>query len=594
MKQIVGAFTLILISMIIGANSLNAQSAKDNFQKYYNEKDYEKAAQNINGAIAESPKDWNLYLQCGDVYFEIEKYNDALKMYLKADDIHSSKPDIMKKVGRALTALKRFPEAVKVLKQAIKENDKDMTSFLELAQTYAEADSNNQAEIQINRAKELAGTKVAEPYVASGNLLFKQGIYELAKDNYEPALAINPNLIDARIKLAICYQKLANQTPPGDDLANTLFSRSLQQWDMVTKQDPKNAKAWYEKGKILFFSHRYSIAADALQEFVKIRPSAALGRWYLAQCLYESKRYDSAVININMTLSLADTTNKMDSVRGTADILLARSYNNLNKHEQAIELFTKIKKASKIEKDDLKRMMMSYFAVKDTNNAVEIANEYITGYPKETCDLSYKIGRLQMARKQYSVAMKFFERRLNNPECKDSLTATLQYYVAYCILFDTKPDSTEEQKASRTKELDIAASYLSKSLALDSMRLGAKVLLGDIYAKQDKKELSEEVFAQVIETAKRDTVKFNTELINSFKKLTGLLYGRKAYEQLIKVCSNYSEYYPNDVLPLIYSAYSYQTKKNTEEACRFYKKILKLDKSNAAAKQNIKALRCPE
>ncbi|MBI5325592.1 MAG: tetratricopeptide repeat protein [Ignavibacteriae bacterium] len=307
---------LKLLVVLISIINMYGQSSYEKIRDYVYSGDYMNAAALIQPAIKENPKNESLMIICGDIYLELDKPDSALIMYLKADDIKGDEPSTMRKIAHTLSILGRHDEAVKEMKDAIKETPNDVQNYLEIGRVYIKADSLKLAEFNIAKAREI-NKSMPDAYVALGDLYFAQKVYELAKNNYEEALSLNADLIEARIKLATAYYWLGMREFD-KDLANEFFERSLKEWNTITKKDPKNAKAYFEQGKILYFSQQYENAAKSLYEYVTLRPTGSLGRWYLAQSLYELRYCDSASIQLKIC------ANEIDSIKSKALRLAAR------------------------------------------------------------------------------------------------------------------------------------------------------------------------------------------------------------------------------------------------------------------------------
>ncbi|MER3328687.1 MAG: tetratricopeptide repeat protein, partial [Candidatus Kapaibacterium sp.] len=227
----------------------------------------------------------------GDIYFELENYEEAKKAYEKAFDLDDNEI-ATSKYGKVLSVTKDFIKSEKLLKNGIDDFEKSIPIRLELASNYIRAGKLTDAEVQIKRARDI-NENDPRIYITEGDMYFDQRVYELSKKSYEKALALDENQKEARSKLATSYYWLANREAD-QDLSNELFTMSLKEWDRVTKQDTMDASAFFNKGKILFFAKQYKDAVPALFRYYELRPDGNLGRWYLGQSLYELGLCDSA------------------------------------------------------------------------------------------------------------------------------------------------------------------------------------------------------------------------------------------------------------------------------------------------------------
>lgn len=564
MRKTLTITTLILLSSYI----IFAQANYDNIKSLVNSKDYEKAASLIPEAVKNSSKDTKLLMLSGEVYLELDRNQEAYEMYKKANENEGNKPHILKMLGRSLSLIGKHGEASQVLRKAIKNNQKDQSLYLELGNALIRADSLAAAELVITQARELDKNS-PDAFIALGNMYFAQRVYELAKNNYEQALALNENLLEARIKLATAYYWLATYEVD-KELANTLFARSLKEWISITNKDPKNSKAFFEQGKIFFYSRKYRESANALIEFVKLNPKGSLGRWFLAQSFYELGYCDSAAPHLEIV------SKEIDSVKIKAKLLLARCFFDQKKLTQSLTIFNEVKSQSKLEVIDLNRMASAYFNTHDTISAIGVWKEVIELAPAENCRLMFSLGSLLQGMKKYDEAIEVLTKRNNTVQCNDSVQNRIYYLIGLCHQFAGRPQE--------------AVPSLKKSVELNPKFLYAHVYLGDAYAAIDSLELAEQEFQYVIDNGAADTLTNKGALTQAFFKICSMKLDKKDYSQLLKVAKSWISVLPNDSYPYIYAAYGAQGSNERDAACGFYKKALAIDPKNDAVRKNYNAL----
>ncbi|TAL69697.1 MAG: tetratricopeptide repeat protein [Bacteroidetes bacterium] len=560
---------LKILVVLVSITVLYGQSSYEKIRDLVYAGDYMNAAALIPAAVKENPKNEALMILCGDVYSELDKLDSALIMYKKADDIKSDEPPTMRKIAQTLSLLGRHNEAINEMKDAIKEAPNDVQNYLEIGRVYIKADSLKLAEFNISKAREI-NKSIPDAYVALGDLYFAQKVYELAKNNYEEALSINQDLIDARIKLATAYYWLGMRELD-KDLANEFFERSLKEWNTITKKDPKNAKAYFEQGKILYFSQQFENAAKSLYEYVTLRPTGSLGRWYLAQSLYELRACDSASVQLKIC------ANEIDSIKSKALKLAARCYYDNAKYKESIDEFMELKKTDTLELQDLKRVAQAALQIGDTALAVQYYVEAKDRDPSQ-CKYVYDVGRFIMyVVKDYKLAIDFFKTRLVH--CNDSLNQTVNYFIGYGYSIE--------------KQYDSAYVYLKESLKLNPKDLKSHLFLGDVYAGLKKPDSAKVEFEFIIENINGNTETVKFELTQALFKLCGMFLEQKKPNELKKYAQKWVELLPENQYGYLYLAVSYQLNSDTENACKYYKKVLSIDPKNPQAKEMINKLKCP-
>jgi tetratricopeptide (TPR) repeat protein len=560
--------TLILFVLVIGLNNLFSQSAYDQVKDYAKQKDYVKAANYIQQAINEKPKDVEFRLLCGDIYMELEKPDSAYIMYKKADDIDGGEVKIMRKVGRSLSFSNRHLEAISILKEAVKKKKDDLYSYLELANAYLKADSVKEAEIQVIKAREI-NKSVPDAFIALGDIYFKQGVYELAQQNYEQALQLDSKMIDARIKLATSYYWLG-QREFDTTLSSEYFARSLKEWNNVTKQDSTNARAFFEQGKILYFSKMFDLAARSLYKYVELRPQGSLGRWYLAQSLYEMSRCDSAAPH------LKQCSQEIDSVKSKALLLLGRCYFDNKKYAESIEVYVELKKSGALQSDDQERLATAAWQIQDTVNAITYFKETIE-MDQSKCKLMYRFGLILYKMKRYDEAITVFDKRIKSASCADNLVPQVYFFKGVCYMLN--------------KQLDSAMTDFQTCVKLDTNYINAYVYIADIHSQKKEDEQAIEMFNFVIERAAKDTL-YKNELTQAFSKLSGIYVDLKKYDDLKKNAIKWSEAFPDNATAYIYLGVGQANSKdkNRDAAIKSLKKALQLDPKSEFAKKYLKSL----
>ena len=563
MKNAIIFFSLLIMLSV----TASAQSNYDKLKNLYLSKDYAEAAQYISAAIGEKPKDIDVYILAGDVYFELEKPDQALNFYKKAADIKENSK-ILRKIGRANSALGNHSEAVMALRAAVEEDPKDAYNLLELGNAYLKADSMRQAELVITKAREL-NKSIPDAYIALGDLYFAQKVYELARSNYEEALAIDERFIDARIKLATAYYWLANKEMD-KELSNELFARSLKEWSRVANEDPKNFKAFFQCGKILFLARRYADAASYLNRYIKLKPDGSLGRWYLSQSLFEIGKCDSAIPHLEIVAK------EIDSVKDRALLKLAQCYFEQKKFIESIGIYSQLKIRTKLEIVDIERYAAAAFRTADTVGALKLYKELVD-MDTSKCNLMFQLGSLTLFMKKYEESLYFFLK--NYRFCKDTLlTAKIQYYLGNCYYYLGKTDS--------------AKYYLNKSIESDPKLLSSKVFLANVHTGLKETVQAEELFKTAIDMGLQDTAKYGKELSPAFAQMCGLYLELKKYKELNKTAKQWTDFDQKSSIAFLYLAISYQGLKDTDNSCKSYKKVLQLDPKNTIAKKNLEALNC--
>jgi len=571
-------FLAIVILTIISAQQIFSQTATDNFNKLIGEGNLNEAAAFIPEASQENRKKYEFQMLCGDVLSELENYSEAIKYYEKARDIEGNEIDILQKIGKTQSLLSKHNEAIETLKLALDKKNKNITTQLELADAYIRAKQDGEAQKILTNAKkqEPSNPKV---YITEGDLYFSKGIYELAKTSYVEALELDKNLLQAREKLAISYYWLANREYD-KELKNELFAKCIDEWQKVTQDDPQNAKAFYEQGKIFFWSSLYKQAAKSFYSYVQLRPEGALGKWFLGQSLFELGECDSAAPFLEYSAKAIDT------ITTKAQTMLAECYYNKKKYDLAQENFAKIAQSIELPMNYQRMWATSKLYNGDTLGAVELYTVLVDKYPDDNCQVMDLVGRLMVGAKSYDKALYFLNKKLDTKVCRDSNDSKIYYFAGLASLFSYRADMANDSV------LLSAINYFDLSISSDSSNISAMVYKADALISLKKIDEGIKTYQSAINFAKKDANNNQQFITQSYVKLCGYYLDAKKNKELLVTSKEWTETQTENPYGYLYFAIANQIDGKAEAACTNYKKVLKFDAENKTAKDQIKNLDC--
>jgi tetratricopeptide (TPR) repeat protein len=386
-------FILNLIALsIITFNIAFSQDAVSTFKNYVTEKDFEKAAEIATQVLSENPKSYNLAVEVGDVYFELENYSKALESYAKAREIDGKNNAATAKYAKTLVALNRSQEAIDELKKAIDKDKKNLDLVIALSHAYIAAGDLKEAELQVSNARSM-DDKNAEVYLMLGRIYFEQQVWELARTNYEEALKLDERNVAARQHLADVYWKLAVASDAAGDteLLNEYLNRSLEQCNILVQNNEKDASSWRLKAQIHFNASQNTEAAQAYNQFLKLRPNNHLERWRLADLLAKNGVCDSAITHLKI-ISELKPEEIADSIKYQSMLVLGSCFYREKQFLEAAQTLTNADNQQKLNPDDLRILALSFLMGTDTANALTNFDRLFAEAPKENCDLMLLVG----------------------------------------------------------------------------------------------------------------------------------------------------------------------------------------------------------
>ncbi len=193
-----------------------------NAQKYTAKGQIEKAIEEWQKLIAETPNDGNIYNTIGDLYLKNNSSKEAIEAYLKAADAFN-------KAGFAL-------KTIAVYKKIIKINPRHMEAYVKLADLHAE--------------RGLTGNAI-EDYMKVAKYYAKDGKVRESLDIYQKIANLDPTNVNIQLKLAELCLKEGLKTEALDGLLKSAQSCSAQGkiqeadalYARISQIDPKHEAA---------------------------------------------------------------------------------------------------------------------------------------------------------------------------------------------------------------------------------------------------------------------------------------------------------------------------------------------------------------
>jgi tetratricopeptide (TPR) repeat protein len=559
------------VAFVLASSATFAQGNLQKAKELLAAKEYQSALPAAVAAVKDNPRDLPSLLLLGDVYDAIDQQDSALAYYQKAQDVDYWKPEVMRKVALGLSAVGKHGDALKKAEELTKTHAKDAESFLVLSQVYIAGNESpefvkakvenplTKADAAVIKAQSI--NKSAASFVARGDLYFAQRVFELAQNNYEEALKLDPNLTESRAKLAEAYFRIANNTGTSKEDNINFVNKSLKEWDLVTKADTNNVKAFFSKGKIQFLAKKYAEAVPTLQRYLILKPDGVQGRWFLAQAAFsllenEKKEYDT-----NLVSHLTMSKKAIDTIADKADLMIAKTLLYKRDFKGSADKFAEIKANKGLQPADIELYARAAINGGDTATAVREYKDFFVKNPK-SCKLMMSIGTALYQWRQYDDAIETFRKRLNPENCPaDSLSARANYYIGAAYFSKNK--------------LDSALPALQESVKLDPKALYARQQLATTFLEMKKVKEAKDEYVKIVEMGKADTVKGKRDVTQALSTLCRIANGQKNWGELKKNALDWAAVDPDNTFGWFYAAIASQQAQNTADACKYYQEALK-------------------
>ncbi len=551
-------------SMIADDFSMAKDAVKD--------REWVAALGHIRKAVAAAPQDMDVLKVATTIYLEMDIKDTALTYARRLFEDDKDEEEHVLLYAQALRKAGQPAEAVGMLRKALRKRD-DVDVSLELVNALVDADSTRSAELVATTARDKY-PKNATVYIALGNIYFNSKpfpVFELAVQNYEEAIKLDASYVMAYFNLAICYWKMANRESD-KDLKAEYVKRSFEAWDNVTDRDPKNARAWYEQGKILNLVGRYTQASQALLRYRELRPLGTgenLASWYLGESYYKQNKCDSAKIHLD------DVASRVDSLRPHAALMLAKCSFTSRQWQECVKAYTQsLPVKSRWENMDYWFYGVALVVSGDTTNAIAAMGEAAERDPKQ-CTFMFRYGLLLQDRGMYARSTEIYRKRLEY--CNDTLDPKIHVFIGNNFYADSL--------------LDSAAAAYEKALSIKPGYQYAKSRLGDTYIAKGLADRGEALLNEVVENGKVSTNPEDRKLaVGALARLNDRALQAKEWSTIVSRSKVATELDPKSVSAWLYLAIGYQGLQDAENAKKAYREVLKLNPNNEAAKKNLKAL----
>lgn len=328
----------------------------------------------------------------GNTFFELQRYEDALKSYRQAVNIRPNYPLAWYGQGKTLAKLQQHEKALTAYDRAIQLQPDYLEAWigrgsaLQKLQRYQEAIAsfdkalklnNNSPEVWNNKGEVFSKLKQYDNAINAYNqalklkandylALYNKGLalqnlkqYEEAIAAYRKAVDIKPNYVAAwynlgnslvnlnRYEDAIKSYNKAIQYNPNYDVAslskgNILiilrrYAEAIEAFNQVIKNNPKNYQALYGKAWSLHQNQNYPEAIEIYKQAAKIQPRNFQVWYSLGNSQYNLEKYEDAIASYTQALRYKQNHYESWYSRGNALFSLQRYKEAIASYNQAIK-----------------------------------------------------------------------------------------------------------------------------------------------------------------------------------------------------------------------------------------------------------------
>jgi S1-C subfamily serine protease/tetratricopeptide (TPR) repeat protein/thiol-disulfide isomerase/thioredoxin len=190
----------------------------------------------------------------GDTQRAAALFDAARRSYEQALQRDPNHSDTLAAYARLETAQGRLKEAIALATRAVASNPKDYHSHILLAGLYARQSQFQEALAEIQKAKDITGSVIVDPYVTAANIYGMAKDPENARKEWAAAARISPTFLPARLGEAAYFQE-AKQ-----------FDGAIQEYNRILNDFPQNPEVLGKLGLCQLLAGKQAEALRNLEE----------------------------------------------------------------------------------------------------------------------------------------------------------------------------------------------------------------------------------------------------------------------------------------------------------------------------------------
>lgn len=442
------------------------------------------------------------------------------------------------------SAQSQYDDALKLIKE------KNYEKALDLASEMLSHDStDNSIKVLLNlRQYETSNPKLFE---LLGDAYLKSGVKDLAIINYKNELNIDSLNIPARFKLASVFYK------------DKKYTDAVNQYLDIIAIEPTNKEALLSAGTIFYLGKLYADAVVYLNKYIEIDSTNSEAGNYLVDSYLKLKNYSSAADAADKLLKIVKGNNNLS-------LLAARSWYGNQNYEKSLSYYFQLPD--------------SLFSYDDYLNAGRSAQHL----DKDSLAAEYLLSALQIDSSDKSLLMdaaNLFYSAKNYEKAK-------KYYLKETVINPTYEPAYRFLAFSylQMKNYDSLKVNLQKAISLNDTVVVSRFWLAQAFRFLDSTGKAMGAFQDVVKLIENSKGNYENEAVETYSYLGQVYFEQKRYNQSVSYLVKVLKFKPNNINYILMAAAAYYSAGETENAIKYYKRVIALDPKNEIAKKGLRLL----
>ena len=287
----------------------------------------------LENLIKANPKNYINYFYLGDIYRKIKKYDFAIKNYLKSVELNHKFPEGFNNLGNIYRELKDTKNSILFFKKAIKLNPNYINALYNLGVVFSEVGNYEESGNCFKKVLKIDSNHL--PSLNNFGIILKNiEKYEEAIKCYEKIISIDCNFVKAYNNIGTISLEL------GD------IQKAVKNYKKVIELDPNNFISY----KNLIAAYENSNQIKNYEEILKLAKrkfhNEKILNLYSGILSFRKQNFETSIKELVNNEFENDDVNE-----SKRNFFLARSYDRINKIDEAFEHF---KKANELERNSFK------------------------------------------------------------------------------------------------------------------------------------------------------------------------------------------------------------------------------------------------
>jgi TolA-binding protein len=495
-------------------SSVSAQSLYGKAYCYFNQRNFENAANSFSDFVKKYPDDKRIIdvkLRLADSYYGSKDYSAASRIYknlFAGGSASLTDPYGYYQFAQALYKAGSIDEAINEfnnLQQRFPESQYAQGSLFTIGWIYFQKDNFNEAILKYRNLMQVYPNSSLTPlvYYSIGDAYFNQAKYDSAIINYEKVVALYPSsnyVFDAVNGIQYCY--VAKNEP----------SKAIALIDNFVSKNPGlsfSDQLLFKKGEIYYSMRDYEKAEISYKEFVSDYPSSKQvpdAYYWIGKSAQNLNQNEEAVFNFKKVFGSYPNS----EAAGAAVLEIGNIYNVQKDYDSAIEIYNKaidkIPKSPRIAEIVFMKGV-TYSNKQDPDNAYSVFQDVVQYYSGTIFadKAKLELGMIELSASRYSNAEFYFK---NLAESRaDDIGAKAQYFLGVAL---AEEGNTEDA-------IDVLEKVRTVFSAYDEWLTKSYMKLGDLYTEKEDYNKAKEYYRAVLTKHKGD--QYGHEAQDKLRKL---------------------------------------------------------------------------